>query len=173
VQKLTDLAPTIYDGIIDEMAAYFAASDWQTRTRLQPDDRLMAVAQYRADDMALNDYISHKDQDGVWPNQHVRDAGYRLPDWYESGANFVESVAYGFGSAVNALDALAASPDHKAHATGAGFWEDHLRYGVGFAWVDDRRVYVLITAPVETEIQPSDDKYWTYLPYIGKGVRSA
>ncbi len=153
------------DGIIDQMVAYFMTATWQSRINLQTDDRLMAVALSRATDMAENDYFSHVTIDGVWPNQQVVDAGYVLPDWYDLRANYVESIASGFGSAVRALDALAASLKHMDYMIGNGFWKDHMRYGMGFGWVDDRRIYVVLTAPVEETAQPADS-YTIYLPHV-------
>jgi hypothetical protein len=168
-----DLPPAIYDGIIDELIVHFIRAKWQTRLDLKVDTRLMDVAQARAEDMATNDYFGHEDQKGIWPNTHVYDSGYRLPVWYPRRANQVESIALGYGTAVNALDALAESSEHEQHMTGGGFWWNHTRFGVGFAWHDDRRVWVIVTAPEEGIPSVPKPHHVLFLPHIGNGVSSA
>lgn len=169
--KPADLPPIDFSGVIDEMAYYFETAPWQIRQSLRPDDRLMKVARARAVDMATNNYFGHVDLDGIWPNEHVRLSGYELPYRWPDNKNYIESIAQGYGSAVRALDALSKSPAHSLHMMGLGFWENHDRYGVGFAWIGIQRRWVVITAPRPEGPRPPEEQH-AYLPSVHTGARS-
>lgn len=166
----------------EQMQDYFVTASWQERTELEPDERLMDVAQYRAFDMSSKGYFAHEDLDGIWPNQHVRKAGYKLPSWYRDDSNQIESIARGYTRVTDriengvivetgALDDLVRSPHHHAHICGLGFWSDHLRYGVGYS-DEDERIYVVITAPIE-EVQPAEGEPTIFLPIIYRGLQAS
>ena len=133
----------------------------------------MDLAQKRAEHIAMTGEFEHyqtieaKILDGTlpvqwWPNDMLFQTGYRLPPWWRRDANYIESLAIGYLSATEALEALHASPSHRKHMAGLDFWSDHLRYGVGFAAVQSNRAYVIWTAPVEP------NTHYIYLPHIGK-----
>ncbi len=52
------------------------------RPPLAVNETLVETARYRADNLATYNYFSHQNQDGRWPNQVVRDAGYGLASRY-------------------------------------------------------------------------------------------
>ena len=154
----------------EEMANYFKTADWQTRTNLRTDDRLMSIAHFRAGDMCDRSYFSHQDPDGYWPNKNVRLAGYELPDFYQDDSNQVESIAVGFETYQDAFAALVASPEHTSHMRGLSFWEGHTFFGVGMRVDRGCRLYVVITAPPEEEGEEND--YTVHLPVISRGVKA-
>ncbi len=85
--------------------------------------------------MAARGQLSHVSGDHRGPNQMLRETGYPLPDQYPDGlANNVESIVGGIESPRAVLDALLASPTHRAHllGEGPGFAEQD-EYGVAYA----------------------------------------
>ncbi|MGD8977673.1 MAG: hypothetical protein PVG91_08715 [Gammaproteobacteria bacterium] len=85
--------------------------------------------------MAARGQLSHVSEDHRGPNQMLRETGYPLPDQYPDGlANNVESIAGGIESPRAVLDALLASPAHRAHLLGEGpGFDEQDEFGVAYA----------------------------------------
>lgn len=155
------------------MAVRFVNAEWQERPVLMSDDRLMHVAQFRAKDMAENNYFSHVSRHGTWPNDMVRISGYVLPEKWPSDTNYVESIGKGFSEPEAFMEALFISDDHRPHATGnVPFFFEQIYFGVGYAIGhsgDGTEVpyYVLITAPPEPVVEPEDHN--VFIPGVYKG----
>ena len=157
-----------------DLAFYFINADWQEQKSLVTDERLMEAAQARADDMVAKNYLSHENPDGVWPNQHVRDYHYNLPENYPNDSNWVESLAAGYPSPYAALEGLHNSPAHYGHITGSDFWTTHSVFGVGYR--NDhpkfKFLYVILTAPPEETTPTQDLDQKLYLPFIRGGAKT-
>jgi uncharacterized protein YkwD len=116
---------------------------------------LSQVARAKARDMALRGYFSHTNPDGIGPNQLVRQAGYKLPDWYGSApnANNIESIGAGYTSAQEVWNGWLDSPAHRTHVLGTQeFYADQDAYGVGYYYSPDapfKHYWVFLSAPVE------------------------
>jgi uncharacterized protein YkwD len=114
----------------DEMARMVKEADWQERKPLLCDYRLVYAAQWRAEDMAKHDYLSHDSSTGESANEVVErfgcDTGY-------GDGNAVESLVAGSPESARSLDWLLASPAHRRHLAGEGWFAGQDRYGVGFA----------------------------------------
>lgn len=135
-----------------EFEALFRTDPNQTRTTIDCDAVLSAVAQLRAQDMADRAYFDHVNPDGIGPNQLVRDAGYQLPSYYSLArdGNNVESIAGGFTSAQDAWDGLMGSPAHRRHLLGEiDFYREQIDIGIGYVYDADseyKHYWVIITA---------------------------
>ncbi len=130
----------------------------QQRTELRCRLRLAEAAQARAMNMARNNYLSHFDPKGRSPHYYIRQTGYPLPESYESGENYVESLAAGYADAESAWADLLAAPQHRRHVLGeVDFFRDHACFGTGYVRDDDhlRTYYVVLSAPCP-EDQPSE-----------------
>lgn len=86
------------------------------QTGLTINDKLMAAAQAKADDMASRGYWSHTTPDGKEPWWFVSNAGY---DYLASG----ENLAYGFDTSQAAVTGWMNSPGHRANILNAGYRE--------------------------------------------------
>lgn len=161
-----------------QMVHYFRTAPWQKRDNLIENSYLSFVAHMRAIDMCSRNYFAHVDPDGLWPNFHVRNTGYVLPDWYKDDSNQVESLAKGFtrvqdllnedGSIKESgvLDAWERSPSHHDHVTGSGHWASHTIFGVGILEGENCNFHVLITAPPE----PKKPEH-VFIPWAQRGER--
>lgn len=125
----------------------------QGRPYMVLDPIIEAVARARAKDMALRNYFSHVNPDGVAANYLLRQAGYQLPSWWSTDPtlNYVESIAAGYSSASETWTAWMNSPPHKVHLLGQNsFFAAETHYGVGY-YYDPNSTYqcywVVITAP--------------------------
>ncbi len=113
---------------------------------------LARVARARAADMAAREYFSHVNPDGHGPNYLVRQAGYRLPDFYDQrpSGNNIESLGAGFSTAADAWNGLMNSSGHRAHLLGENdFYAEQVEYGIGYVSDPDspyRHYWVIITA---------------------------
>lgn len=138
-----------------QIANYLTTASGQTRDKaaMHTDDRLIAVARARAQDMARRNYVSHVNPDGNGPNYLVRATGYTLPAWWgtDRAANYVESLGVGYTTASETWTALMASPHHRAHLLAEdAFFRDQTSYGVGHyfdAGSTYKHYWVIITAP--------------------------
>lgn len=117
---------------------------------------LARVARAKAWDMANRGYEGHIDPDGHGANWLVRQAGYRLPDFYSKlpAGNNVESLQHGGVSEVNeALRLWLTSEGHRIQLLGLDdFYWVQTNYGIGYAHVPGSRkehYYVFISAPPE------------------------
>ncbi len=112
----------------------------QQRDRIVYNPVLAQVARQRAQDLAVRNYFSHTDPDGLGPNTHVTRAGYRLPDNYDRSpaGNNIESIGAGYQSAFEAWQGLVNSKDHRTHLLGLqAFYREQSEYGVGYARAPD------------------------------------
>ncbi len=89
---------------------------------LQYSDRLAAVAQDHAREMALHDYMSHDRRDGREFWRSVFDSGYPV-------SKCAENVAAGQGTPEEAFESLMSSPRHRANIMDSDFNQ----IGVGHA----------------------------------------
>ncbi len=115
---------------------------------------LCKVARARAQDMATRGYLAHVDPDGIGPNRHVINAGYKLPAWWgdKQDANYIESASSGNPTAQDVMISWLGSPGHRTHVLGEGFYSDQVNVGVGYAANENspgKRYWVLLSAPAE------------------------
>lgn len=103
----------------------------QERPALALCPALVQAATWRATGMANGDPFAHVDAAGMTPNEYCRQAGCRLPAFYASKGNNVESLGAGTGDAAVMFAALTNSPAHADHLFGRG-WFGHQRH-VGIA----------------------------------------
>jgi hypothetical protein len=127
----------------------------QGRPYMVLDPVIQAVAEARAKDMAVRNYFSHVNPDGVAANYLLRQAGYQLPAWWgtDPSANYVESIAAGYSSPSDTWTQWMDSPPHKEHLLAQNsFFATETHYGVGY-YYDPGSTYqyywVVITAPPE------------------------
>jgi hypothetical protein len=127
----------------------------QKRTELIYDPILHFVARYRAIELAQGNYFDHVNPEGFGPNRIVQLAGFKLPDWYgeDRDANYLESLARGYDSSTQAVQAWINSESHRQHILAEdvdNFYMTHTRYGAGYArttFAPFTKIYVFITAP--------------------------
>lgn len=137
----------------EAIANYMISDPNQGRPALILDPIIEGVARARAKDMAVRNYFSHVNPDGVAANYLLRQAGYQLPAWWgtDPTANYVESIASGSPSAAVTWTAWMNSPPHKVHLLAQNsFFATETHYGVGY-YYDPNSAYqyywVVITAP--------------------------
>lgn len=129
----------------------------QQRDKSACDPILAQVARAHARDMALRDYFSHVNPDGIGPNLLVRQAGYPLPNWYgnDQGSNNIESISGGQNSAEEAWQAWLNSSSHRIHILGSeDFYAQQDAYGVGYYFNADStygHYWVFISSPLAEE----------------------
>jgi hypothetical protein len=135
------------------IANYMISNPGQGRPSLTLNPIIEAVARARAKDMAVRNYFSHVNPDGVAANYLLRQAGYVLPAWWgtDPSANYVESIAAGYSDPGDTWNAWMNSPDHKAHLLAQNsFYASETCFGVGY-YYDPNSTYkyywVVITAP--------------------------
>ena len=118
----------------------------EARPPLAVNEDLVTSARFHSDEMAANRYFGHQsDVTGDWPNEMARDAGYMLPGFFPDTANYIESIACGFGPGssdltqpINALillivDENVPSLGHRVHLLAMnGFNADFREIGVGY-----------------------------------------
>jgi serralysin len=108
-------------------------------------DRLADAAAFRSDEMARLDYFGHQSPvTGDWPNRVARDHGYRLPSFWSDAANNIESIHRGSPTILGVLQTCVASPTHRIHLMGQGWFATHREIGVG-AHLGDR-IWTILTA---------------------------
>lgn len=134
----------------------------QRRARLTRSPVLDSVARARAWDMALRNYFSHVNPDGLGPNRLVEAAGYRLAPEYDRrpAGNDIEAAAAGYGTARQAWGWFMRSPPHRTHLLGLdarGLAQTE--FGIGYAWRPQSRYghywVVLIARPDTTQPAPT------------------
>jgi len=135
------------------IANYMVNDPNQGRPTMIFDPLIEGVARARAKDMAVRNYFSHVNPDGVAANYLLRKAGYELPSWWttDPSVNYVESIAAGYASPATTWTAWMNSPPHKVHILGQNsFFASETHYGVGY-YYDPSSTYqyywVIITAP--------------------------
>lgn len=115
----------------DEMARLLSSADWQERDVLVCDYRLVYAAQSKAEAMAGGNWFAHDNPDnGETPNELIQRFGCK--HGYGDG-NSVESIVAGSPDPTLSLNWLLASPLHRRHLAGDGWFGGQDRYGVGFA----------------------------------------
>lgn len=136
------------------LALLIMAHDDQQRQAMVWHPILEEVARAHCVDMATRRYEGHTDPDGLGPNYRVRQAGYRLPEWYadDLDSNNVESLQWGGdGDLDHAFPSWLGSAPHKTHILGLdSFYTAQTNYGVGCAKVSGSRMihyYAFISAP--------------------------
>jgi uncharacterized protein YkwD len=148
------------------IADYMVTDPNQGRPTMVLDPIIEQVARARARDMAVRNYFSHVNPDGVAANYLLRQAGCQLPAWWgaDPTANYVESIAAGSPSASVTWTAWMNSPPHEVDLLGQNsFFATETHYGVGY-YYDPNSTYqyywVVITAPPQpleiTSPAPSD-----------------
>lgn len=90
---------------------------------LRWNDTLAEVSRLHAEDMARNNYFSHRGRDGSDPAQRVERAGYR----YRATG---ENIAGGQTQAEDAMAAWIKSPDHCANLMNPAYTEMGVAYAV-------------------------------------------
>lgn len=105
----------------------------QERATLERCATLDLAAQWRADGLAHGDPWGHVDAGGMTPNEYCRQAGCRLPAYYASKGNNVESLGAGTNNATVMFAALAGSPSHAAHLFGRGWFAHQTAVGIALA----------------------------------------
>jgi len=107
-------------------------ADLLPRPAVALNESLRASARFKANEMAEFDYFAHQSQaTGKWPNQLARDAGYPLPAWWSSDANFIESLNSGTADPSLVVSSFAGSPSHRRHIFGEGTFALYGEVGVG------------------------------------------
>lgn len=142
------IGPCGMSGVAADLASLFLSDPGQRRKNIVCDPRVVAAAQYRADDMQRNRYFSHKDMQGFYANHWVTVYGCKLPSFYPPNDNNVESIALNYVSAREAWNNLLLSDAHKTHILGLHpFYEAQNTYGIGYSDGDWGKVYVILTVP--------------------------
>ena len=135
------------------IANYLTTNPGQGRPYMVLDPLIVTVARARAKDMAVRNYFSHVNPNGVAANFLLRQAGYQLPAWWGTvpSANYVESIAAGYASPSQTWTAWMNSPPHKTHLLAENsFFATETHYGVGFYYDPNstfKYYWVVITAP--------------------------
>lgn len=83
--------------------------------------QLQASSQFHSEEMARHNYFAHQSAvTGQWPNANARAHGYKLPSWWDSDNNYIESIAAGTftNTPQAALKQLIQSPPHRDHLLG-------------------------------------------------------
>lgn len=136
----------------DEFVGLWRDAPWQQRRNCVEDHRLTAAALWMCQDMAKREEEGslagdlHMDSLGRNANGRVR-AFFPLPDGYEDGLNYVESVAIAdirHYDVPYVLQMLLDSPSHHPHIVGEGWFAGQTVWGCAFvapSW------WTLITAP--------------------------
>ncbi|MEA3212623.1 MAG: hypothetical protein QOE70_5680 [Chthoniobacter sp.] len=125
----------------------------QHRPFVQVDPILSQVARARAMDLAKRHYFAHVNPDGHGPNYLVRQAGYALPEGYDTSAtgNNIESAAAGDTTASATWNGWMGSPPHKKHLLAEdAFYAEQTSIGVGYYFdpnSDYQYYWVVLTAP--------------------------
>ncbi len=130
----------------------------QKRPFLVCDPTLERIAREMAQDMAVRDYFSHINPDGLGPNELVRRGGYPLTSDYDPAitANNIQSI--GRGGTLDQMWPLWMNSDsHRLHLIGDGpFWIAQTDYGIGYYYDPKSRsqhYWVILTARKEGSLQ--------------------
>jgi len=136
-----------------EIANYLTTSSGQQRGPMHLDPILTQVAQNIAQDMANRNFFADVNPDGHGPNYLVAQAGYKLPaSWGNSTtANYIDSIAAGYGNPGDAWTGWMNSAPHKTHLLALNsFFTNQTSYGVGYYYNPNstyQYYWVVITAP--------------------------
>ena len=114
-----------------QLAKQIQALPGQRRSTFTCNPILAGVAKAHAIDMATRRYFSSTNPEGVGPNHRVRQAGYRLPDYYSAAptGNNIESIAAGYRSAEGVWEALANNSQLQG---GEEFWAAQTQFGIAY-----------------------------------------
>ena len=79
-----------------QIADFAIAHPEQGRAIMNCSSILSQVARAKAQDMAIRQFFSHVNPDGIGPNYLVKEAGYNLPAWYGSAmdSNNIDVLPY-------------------------------------------------------------------------------
>ncbi len=139
-----------------EIADLARAHPNQGRAVMNCSSILSQVARAKAQDMAMRQFFGHTNPDGEGPNHLVKEAGYRLPTWYNSSmdGNNIESIAAGYTTAAAAWEGWMNSSGHRTHLLAeSSFWADQTNFGVGYYYDASspyKHYWVFISAPPES-----------------------
>ena len=118
-------------------------SSVERRPPLAVNDSLFGSAVFHADEMATYNYFGHQSAvTGAWPNKMARDHGYQLPSWWTDDANYIESIAAGYTTPLETMNALIVDagidpPGHRNHLLGIDtFNADAREIGTGYSYRD-------------------------------------
>lgn len=106
----------------------------QQRPQLERCKELDAAALWKAQDIAANNYWSHRAHNGEWPNATARRYCASLSPDYTGTWNGCESLVAGSDDAVVMFNALIGSVAHRAHILGeTAFFRQQTRVGIACA----------------------------------------
>lgn len=133
----------------EQLAKRIQAVPGQRRVSFTCNPLLARVAKAHAIDMATRRYFSSTNPEGNGPNVRVRQAGYRLPDYYNASptGNNIESIAAGYHSADGVWEALA---NNSQILGGEEFWAAQTQFGIAYYHEPNSPFgdyWVILTAP--------------------------
>lgn len=131
-------APAIVTpAVVPDVAAFYnllTTDARQKRTNMQRCEQLEAAALWKARDIALYDYWSHRASNGDLPNETARKFGCVLAPEYAGNWNGCESLVAGSPDAMVMFNALAESPSHRVHLFGLNdFFRQQTHMGIAVA----------------------------------------
>jgi hypothetical protein len=90
---------------------------------LAVNDFLVQSSRGHAAEMAAYNYFAHQSAvTGKWPNQMARDAGYVLPASWPGDQNYIESIAAGYPTVLDALRGLIEDSGTLLPGIATSFW---------------------------------------------------
>jgi len=126
------IALLLFASLALEASFYWTNDVRNTREIMIQSDSLMKAAQWRAEYVDSNKYISHCTKEGDCPNRIIKRFGCNHP--YSENGNAVESLVRGTADAKIAYNALLSSPSHAAHLLGLNdMTRKQIYYGVGYS----------------------------------------
>ncbi len=135
--------PSITKNLTDEQLfrEYLLFNPEQCRPTIIIDESLSNSAQFKAEEMAFNDYFSHTSEvTGITPNELATMFGFDLHDSYPRQGNNIESLAAGVSDVKSAYTVLINSPPHREHMLGTHvFFCQQLHMGFGYAFNADSK----------------------------------
>ena len=98
--------------------------------------KLTIAAHRHANDMALNDFLSHTGSDGSSASDRINDSGYFDSLYAGSGTKTAENIAVGYVTAEEVMAAWMSSPGHSANILDEDLWDIGIAVGINpdIAW---------------------------------------
>ncbi|WP_395374667.1 CAP domain-containing protein [Marinicella sp. W31] len=118
--------------LAQQLAQLIINDPQQNRQQLICDSELTKIAHLKAQQMAEAQSVSH-DVNNTWPNQLLRNNGFKLPKEYGLFANNVESLAGGKDIPEEVLGDFLGSDLHRVHILGTeGIYTEQDKIGVAY-----------------------------------------